>query len=455
MLGKPVVPTKWLRSQRPKEGEEGSSLERSAMDAQTVDLRELMPAVSILKTLKKMKLKASSLKAEKWQTRKEILSAIMDMSGKKLVTDDNLDEIISGMREIIKKDKVVHVVIAAVQATGVLAMGLAQKFSRTAKQFVPCLLNKYKDKSKVLISKLNQVFEAMFENCFSLSDIVEKLEVALSNSNPQIKEHALLLLNSQLAKAKPITDELIKFSCESFVKSMGEKFPEVRAAGITVFSTVLKEAGNDNKVIKPYLQSLQTSNPRVYAKVTGAKSGTEDAKKKKKKSVEKSKSETSSSSNKKGKTVDKRNEKKEVTTVKDTPIPEEPAMALDDAVAKLTELIGDEKMNTILGEEGMTSTKWNEKVAAISSLSQEFQQMGDEAIPYTSAFFYILYHKCRSFKESNFNIAKTLVAALQSLVSKVKSNFTITLVNKMIAGFAAKIGDKKVAPVLHPLLEHQ
>lgn len=142
-------------------------------------------------------------------------------------------------------------------------------------------------------------------------------------------------------------------------------------------------------------------------------------------------------------------------------IPEEPPMSFDEAKPKLKELLG-EAVEELVGRgpsgeaddcgSGLLSKNWKDRADAITGLADAFASKGETATPFTKALFYVLFHKCRSFKESNFNISIAILTALQKIAGHSKSLFSADLVCKVSSAFATKIGDRKVGSSLHQAL---
>ena len=70
-------------------------------------------------------------------------------------------------------DANVIVVSKVATAIGLLAKGLRKDYSALAKQVLPTLLDKFKEKKNVVVDAIHQTLDIMYSDCFHLQDVIE------------------------------------------------------------------------------------------------------------------------------------------------------------------------------------------------------------------------------------------------------------------------------------------
>ena len=151
------APSRFLRSklrEMETQGDEDESQDSQDSQAgneeeEEVDPYEFIEEVDILEKLDESFW--DGLEAKKWSDRRDALDILLGLLTQhpKLLLKADYSGIYSALRKVVEKDLNVMCVTKAVDCIGKLATGLRKGFSKECKHFVPALLEKSKDKTKV------------------------------------------------------------------------------------------------------------------------------------------------------------------------------------------------------------------------------------------------------------------------------------------------------------------
>uniref|UniRef100_A0A914CYG4 TOG domain-containing protein n=1 Tax=Acrobeloides nanus TaxID=290746 RepID=A0A914CYG4_9BILA len=122
-----------------------------------------------------------------------------------------------------------------------MARGLRQKFGIFANDIAGVIVEKFKEKKKVLLDELVLCIDAVFESS-NLDSLSETIQSALAKPNPQIKAQTSQFLYRIFYKFSPanVPNKNIKFFAPTLVKLLSEPDPEVRDASSAALGAIMR-----------------------------------------------------------------------------------------------------------------------------------------------------------------------------------------------------------------------
>lgn len=114
---------------------------------------------------------------KKWNEKKEMLDVLYNAANTPKIRPGDFNDLTKTIIKLIG-DSNFAVQIAAVKVCGPLASGLRKDFEQNAKELVPSLLQKFKEKKAGFAEEILTVLD-LFLNCINMENIVQELSAAL------------------------------------------------------------------------------------------------------------------------------------------------------------------------------------------------------------------------------------------------------------------------------------
>lgn len=248
-------PTRFLKSQQAKAaqlqaaagaGGDGADAadadDDGEADAEEIDPMDLIDPVDILARLPKDFYE--KLEEKKWQTRKEALEALDEqLKNPKLMPGDYC-ELVKALKKVVAKDSNVVLVAMAGKSLAALARGLAKKFSPYASVCVAAILEKFKEKKANVVAALRDAIDSIYPST-TLEAMQEDLLEALANKNPSVKSETCQFLARSFARTQPavFNKKLLKALTAALLKTLNESDPAVRDGSAEALGMLQKLLG--------------------------------------------------------------------------------------------------------------------------------------------------------------------------------------------------------------------
>jgi len=260
-----VVPTRYLRSQKPKNrgnigdsaaGSENGEDDNDDVDGNSIpdiDPYDLLAPIDILSKLPKDFYE--KIEAKKWQERKEALEALETLTKNPKLENGDYGDVIRALKKIISKDTNVLVVTLAGKCLAGLAAGLKKRFQSYATVCLPAILEKFREKKQTVVQALREAADAIYESV-SIDLILEDTLVALENKNPAVKAETAAYLARCFARTPPanLNKKLLKSYTGVLLKTLNEPDPTVRDNSAEALGTAMKLIGE--KAMMPFLTDI-------------------------------------------------------------------------------------------------------------------------------------------------------------------------------------------------------
>ncbi|XP_077282854.1 msps cytoskeleton-associated protein 5 isoform X2 [Temnothorax americanus] len=260
-----VVPTRYLRSQKPKnKGNNGDSAAASdngeddnedadGASIPDIDPYDLLSPVDILSKLPKDFYE--KVEAKKWQERKEALEALETLVNNPKLENGDYGDVVRALKKIISKDTNVLVVTLAGKCLAGLAAGLKKRFQPYATACLPTILEKFREKKQSVVQALREAADAIYQS-ISIDLILEDTLAALENKNPAVKAETAAYLARCFAHTPPtnLNKKLLKSYTGALLKTLNEPDPTVRDNSAEALGTAMKLIGE--KAMMPFLTDI-------------------------------------------------------------------------------------------------------------------------------------------------------------------------------------------------------
>uniref|UniRef100_A0A914D2Y4 TOG domain-containing protein n=1 Tax=Acrobeloides nanus TaxID=290746 RepID=A0A914D2Y4_9BILA len=128
-----------------------------------------------------------------------------------------------------------------------MAKGLRQKFGPFSNEVVGVIIEKFKEKRKVLLDELISCIDAVYE-CSNLDALSEVIQAALAKPNPQIKAQTSQFLYRLFLKftSSNVPNKHVKAFAPLLVKLLSESDPEVRDSSSAALGAMMKSIHEKN-----------------------------------------------------------------------------------------------------------------------------------------------------------------------------------------------------------------
>ncbi|KAF7778753.1 hypothetical protein Agabi119p4_3098 [Agaricus bisporus var. burnettii] len=187
----------------------------------------------------------TNFKSSKWKERKEALDELQALvkSTPRIKDASELGELAKSLATCIHKDVNVNCVMVAASCLEELAKGTATALGRYHESLVPPMLERLKERKANITDAIGNALDAVFQ-ASNLMAVLEDLEPALKNKNPQVKEGTLKFLGRCLATSKsPVPQAQIKPLADNLAIQLEDSFEGARNEAATCFGTLMKMVG--------------------------------------------------------------------------------------------------------------------------------------------------------------------------------------------------------------------
>ena len=133
------------------------------------------------------------------------------------------------LKKVVTKDANIACVGEACAAAGALAKAARKDFTREARIMLPGMLDKLKDKTTLVIMRIQEALLHFVNHCFALSDVTDDIATALAHKFPKVPEQTLrwVAAASGELKGKAAAVALHKTLLPALVKCTDAATPEV------------------------------------------------------------------------------------------------------------------------------------------------------------------------------------------------------------------------------------
>jgi len=406
------------------------------------------PAIDLFRVLPKTCYR-EKIKLDKWSEKVAALNALIDAGGEqpyKLVAPSGSVDYAPLIRELRQVLGHTHFAVCskALAALGMLAEGVGAQLFSNLRPLLTTLLALFKDKK--VCNAAGSSLDKMFANVFSFEHLLEANDSIPSSLDEKKQKNALVRKSALEYLARCVksngtygtrgqlrsrdAEELAKLSCQK----LNDSDASTRKAANGVLVALL--SSNDSQVVEATKgvteSSLKTSNPRAYKSLqlaSGSANGISSPSSRSRpgarpKTAPAPTSKPDNSASHRAKPIAVSNRQRSVTKNKtenssdlSDDSNESTLPAFDDAVSCLSALRmpnwddeADEDGNTNLGIlRGIASSNWKERVKAISHLTSFYKSEGGKHVTTFPSLFVLVRDSTKSFKESNFNVARALL----------------------------------------------
>ncbi|XP_025159861.1 protein mini spindles isoform X2 [Harpegnathos saltator] len=261
-----VIPTRYLRSQRPKTVSSGTVADAAVSDngeednedgdgssVPDIDPYDLLSPVDILSKLPKDFYE--KVEAKKWQERKEALEALETLVKNPKLENGDYGDVVRALKKIISKDTNVLVVTLAGKCLAGLASGLKKRFQPYAGVCLPAILEKFREKKQTVVQALREAADAIYQS-INIEQILEDTLAALENKNPAVKAETTAFLARCFTRTPPdmLNKKLLKAYSGVLLKTLNEPDPTVRDNSAEALGTAMKLIGE--RAMMPFLTDI-------------------------------------------------------------------------------------------------------------------------------------------------------------------------------------------------------
>ncbi|XP_071559600.1 protein mini spindles-like isoform X2 [Temnothorax nylanderi] len=243
-----VVPTRYLRSQNPK-----NIVNNGDSEFPDIDPYDLLSPVDILSKLPKDFYE--KVEAKKWEERKEALEALETLVKNPKLENGDYGDVVRALKKIISKDTKKLVVTLAGKCLAYLVAGLKKRFQPYATACLPTILEKFREKKQSVVQALREAADAIYQS-ISIDLILEDTLAALENKNPAVKAETAAYLARCFAHTPPanLNKKLLKSYTGALLKTLNEPDPTVRDNSAEALGTAMKLIGE--KAMMPFLTDI-------------------------------------------------------------------------------------------------------------------------------------------------------------------------------------------------------
>ena len=277
----PVVPTVWLRKDRPAPGSETQDMgvKPKAASVGTGDCsREFADEVDLIKRLKATDY-AKDVAGEKWSDQQRALQFVIDIIGPvpKIKAGSDVHEIISSCKGFLREGHL-QVQLSALKVVGLLADGLRAELSTSARVVSQSVIQKCKEKR--LCAEVLIALNLLMKHCMSFDNLYEDVSEIIRNKKtpPHGKSCLIDFVHGILSETPDrVPTDLLKGVADMLLSCCEDSDPKVRdwcSAALTSLMPAVKARGKAAIEAHRTLIALEQTNPRVYKKIQAGMDGT-------------------------------------------------------------------------------------------------------------------------------------------------------------------------------------
>lgn len=494
----PLVPTVWLRKERPAPGTENEIVEAVNASSKADDARDFIDGIDLMKKLKPTEY-STLIAGEKWSEQLEALQLVIDAIGPtpKIKSGCDVSDIIGVIRGFLRQGHV-QLQVSSLKIITLLADGLRAEFGATVRPITQAIVMKCKEKR--LCPEVQASLTAIVRYCLTFDAVADDLnEHIASKKTPPHGRTVLMEFVSSTVQEVPdkYSTDCLKQLVEAHISCSEDSDSKVRDAAsnsLAHLAMLVKRRGKPAIEAHRAIAALEQKAPRVFKKIqahldgapqgAAASSGSaapraapESAAAAKAADAPKAggpprravggpprePAASSTAESKRpggipGRSATASTGAKKASgggasaAVKETEDDnvDDLAMSPEDADAVLAAL-------GIPGWEdsfqaAITSAKWQEKTEAVATLGSRIadQQAGGR---YSAAFVVYLSSKTSGFRVSNINILKAVIqCAVQVVQNTGNEKFSKPAAWELIRSFGDKLSDRKTKEAVDELL---
>lgn len=270
-----LLPTVWLRSQRPAPGSKSATEGQLAKTANDADAaRDYIEEVDITKKLKTTTDYFTLINDEKWSEQLKALTFVVDLLGPtpKIKSSCDVSDIVLTCKNFLKQGHL-QLQMTSLKILALFSSGLRADFSHHSKNSIQMILSKYKEKR--LIAEVHTTVMSIMKYCINMDSCHDDM-IELLNNKKMAPPHArigLLETIIQIIKELPekISNDSLKSLAEVFANSYDDPDPKVRdtsAATLLPLSALIKLRGKPANEAMKYINSLDSLNPKLAKKLS-------------------------------------------------------------------------------------------------------------------------------------------------------------------------------------------
>ncbi|XP_018364408.1 PREDICTED: cytoskeleton-associated protein 5 isoform X2 [Trachymyrmex cornetzi] len=460
-----VIPTRYLRSQKPKKmgnGSDSAAVSDNGEDDNEdadgtsipdVDPYELMMPVDILSKLPKDFYE--KVEAKKWQERKEALETLETLVKNTKLENGDYGDVVKSLKKIISKDTNVLVVTLAGKCLAGLAAGLKKRFQSYATACLPAILEKFREKKQTVVQVLREAADAIYQS-MSIDLILEDTLAALENKNPAVKAETAAYLARCFTHTPPtnLNKKLLKSYTGMLLKTLNEPDLIVRDNSAEALGTAMKLIGE--KSMMPFLTDIDNlkmtkikecaDKAVIVVKVKQERPNTAPAKiesqrtnKTNKENSKHSKSSSTKRPNTGIATGKKSGIKKPGSALSLTNLAPKKAVQIERNYSpeEIEEMAAQLLPAEIIT--GLVDSNWKTRLSAVTQLSDTIKTMNSAEVP-TQVIVRTLAKK-PGFKDTNFQVLKLRIEIVKYLAEN--HPFTATVAEYCLMDITEKLADAK------------
>ncbi|PRD24913.1 UNVERIFIED_CONTAM: Cytoskeleton-associated protein 5 [Trichonephila clavipes] len=464
-VGERVVPIRYLKSQQEKIAaakEKDADVDENSEEVLApppVDPYDLKTAEDVLSKLPKNFYE--QCEAKKWQERKTILDTLLQLTTNVKLEPGDYGDLVRVLKKLITKDANVVIVGLAVKCLSNLIQGLRKKFQPYASACVPAIFEKFKEKKQNVVVPLRETIDGL-HSIIGFEAMLEDIQTALDNKNPQIKAEtcAFLARTFSTCTSAQLNKKLLKAFTISLLKTLNDTDGTVRENAAAALGTALKVVGENimshflqevdaikMAKIKDFCDKAVVKQPVTAVKKPASAPIVKSAPVKCEEPMPVSASSKPNLGIKKPASAGAVKSKGNATAVRavrsagvkkgpvDAGEPEfkEAELSEEDVLTQVSEILTGDVIN------GLGSSNWKDRLAAVEKFFETVQTMGKGSLP-AQVLVKLLARK-PGFKENNFQILKLRFEILSYIAENAQiSHITVDC---CLSDIVDKIGDAK------------
>ena len=423
-----AVPTRWLKHE---EAQAKADLAVGKV-SKPVDIYEMADAKDIFGKYGERWCN-SVLAMEKWQEKKQALEELNKECDYPKLAEKSAVEIVTMVKRLIN-DSNVNVMLQAMKLVGLLAKGQRRYFDNYARQFLPVVLQKFKDKKTLVLQEAHSSLDNLMFS-ISLEQGLEDIKEALEDKTPSVKTNTCQWLE-RVYEAFPVAETrgVARQIATIAKKNTEDSTPEVRQCSFKMLAVLQNKCGD---VIAPVLKDLPPAKMKKIEEAGGtapkasaaeSRAGAQEEVKSEKVPVQKvekvpaQKIETQRAAT----TMKKR--PAEATSAgpeKKTPAQKAPVQAEDDANNAISAEEAESIVSGFLPAEMLKQMKdnaWKEKQTGLLLLQEWIGENSEIVNAQNEAILRFVRSTVKDWKENNFNVVKAAI----EIFKNVSENYTIS-----------------------------
>ncbi|VUZ38989.1 unnamed protein product [Hymenolepis diminuta] len=265
--GQKPVPTRYLKSQKPKGLPQQNNNASAPADQVLVedtsggnnepelDPYDLADPVNILSKLPNDFYE--QIEAKKWQERKEALSLVENLTDVMKLAPGDYGDLMKALIKVISKDTNVILVGQSAKIVAQIASGLRKGFHLYAGETIRTCIDKFKEKKPAILIALRSAADAALK-ATTLDAVQEDIIAATANKVPSVRAEICMFLNRAFSNMTVATlnKKLLKTFVGPLIKCSTDTTVEVREASFAALGTAMYVVTEKN--IMPFLTDIDS-----------------------------------------------------------------------------------------------------------------------------------------------------------------------------------------------------